>query len=234
MANDIFGNIINSVANGTESINDTTPKGLFGGSIAEPVKDVLPQRNKPYQRFDEEFDNDEEFELQSNDDDALFERYNPKTKSFNGSITDEQLEIMARRNIEFMLLTNLEGLTIAHKVMAHFSLTKTEKLILQQHRNQTKIFPIDVIEELRFKEERKNEFERQVIDLDGLIDKELLIQSEIELLKKKRELGKIKAENPIHQIMKASLISLAKSTGNNFDMLPTIGKNMLKAIKGEA
>lgn len=233
MADNIFQNIIQSVANGANTVNDGV-KGLFGAEIAPPVIEKLPHRNRPYEnQHQEEYFNDDESEFGHEPNEQIYERFNPKPKSFNGSITDEQLEVMARRNIKFMLLTNVEGITIAQKVMAHFTLSKEEKLMLYQFRKGEKQFPTGVIEDICLKEERKINFENSIVDLEELLDEDYLIQCEVEFLKKKRDAGKIKPERAMFQILKASGIFLTKITGGNFDLLPAITGNMINAFKGK-
>lgn len=220
----LFNDIVKSSASAIgEKIGEKV--GFFQKiSQAEPVPERLPQRNQPYTR-EEEFHEDED-----DKDFEQFQQFNRSPRANYPTISDEDLNLLADQETEFLLVKLDTFVGVGKGIIAELLVSKDDIRILNEALvgigNHS---PVD-IQLIQDKFDLKKKFEQDKAQNKEDI-KNLLRKIVVAEMIRKRANGTLQLPSASDFIKRLVISQLTEISGRNFQVFTSIGSNIVKKAK---
>lgn len=203
---------------------DNEEKRGFFQKPAEPVKELLPQRNSPYIETNEEQpDNNGDFEEFAN-----FGMPNP---AISPKLDDAEIEVMADLETTFLMLKLETLVNIGKGVIAEFIVSEDDFEILRQYQVDNTSHSREEIDGITDKIELKKKLEGYKSENADSI-RELLHKIVKADILEKRKNGTLKLPSTSEFVNRMLVNQFTELTGKNVRLLSTVGSNIFKRVKG--
>jgi len=203
---------------------DNEEKRGFFQKPAEPVKELLPQRNSPYIGTNEE-------EPDTNGDFEEFANFGIPNPAISPTLSDTEIETMANIETTFLMLKLDTFVNIGKGVIAEFIVSEEDFEILRQYQSDSTTHSHEEIQSILDKVELKKKLENYKSEnADSM--RELLHKIVKADIIEKRKNGTLKLPSTSEFINRMLVNQFTELTGKNVQLLSTVGANIFKRVKG--
>ena len=190
---------------------------------AEPVKEILPRRNSPYINEENENGNiDDEY--------SEFSNFGMPQPAITPSLNDSEIEIMADLETNILMLKIHTFVNVGKGIISEFVVNEEDYEVLRQYKLNPSVKSDEeiktILDRVALKEKLLNYKSENTDTIKELLNK--VIKND---LIEQRKNGKLKFPSKNEFLLRMVMNQLTELTGNNVQLVSTVGINIFKKAK---
>ena len=190
---------------------------------AEPVKEILPRRNSPYINEENENGNiDDEY--------SEFSNFGMPQPAITPSLNDSEIEIMADLETNILMLKIHTFVNVGKGIISEFVVNEEDYEVLRQYKLNPSVKSDEeiktILDRVALKEKLLNYKFENTDTIKELLNK--VIKND---LIEQRKNGKLKFPSKNEFLLRMVMNQLTELTGNNVQLVSTVGINIFKKAK---
>ncbi|NBA76833.1 hypothetical protein GOQ04_14845 [Emticicia sp. ODNR4P] len=190
---------------------------------AEPVKEILPRRNSPYINEDSSNGtNDDEYDEYSN--------FGMPQQAITPNLSDSEIEIMADLETNILMLKIHTFVNVGKGFISEFVVNEEDYEVLRQYKLNPSVKSDEeiktILDRVALKEKLLNYKSENTSTIKELLHK--VIKND---LIEQRKNGKLKFPSKNEFLLRMVMNQLTELTGDNVQLVSTVGINIFKKVK---